>query len=65
MNKTNNEAVYQISDDPRVNNLRILARQLRHNAQLTPEMQEAISDLNAEACKNFNRNQPKTPKRNA
>ncbi len=65
MKKTNDEAIYQISDDPRVNGLRVLARQLRHNAQLTPELQEAISDLNAEACQNFNRNQPKEPKRHA
>jgi hypothetical protein len=63
--KTNDEAIYLISDDPRVNGLRILARQLRHDVALTPELQEAISDLNAEACKNFNRNQPKEPKRHA
>lgn len=66
MKKENkDEAIYQISDDPRVNSIRVLARQLRHDAALTPELQEAISDLNAEACKNFNRNQPQEPKRYA
>lgn len=51
------------SDDPRVNTIRVLARQLRADAALTPELAEAISDLNAEACKNFNRaHKPKNPK---
>ncbi len=58
-------AINTQSDDPRVNKIRELARQLRDNAALTPELQEAISDLNAEACRNFNRNQPEEPKRHA
>lgn len=61
----NNEAIFQVSNDPRVNSVRVLARQLKMNAQLTPELQQAIADLNAEACRNFNRNQPKEPKRHA
>ena len=60
-----NEAIYQVSYDPRVNSIRVLARQLRHDAALTSELQEAISDLNAEACQNFNRAQPPQPKRHA
>lgn len=55
-------AINTQSDDPRVNSIRLLARQLRDDAALTPELQEAISDLNAEACRNFNRNLPKPPK---
>lgn len=65
MNSQNNEAIYKLADDPRVNQIRVLARQLRMNAALTAELQEAISDLNAEACKNYNRNLPKQPKRHA
>lgn len=59
------EAIHQRSSDPRVNSVRALALQLRNGSELTPELQEAISDLNAEACKNFNRNQPQHPKRHA
>jgi hypothetical protein len=58
-------AINTPSDDPRVNSIRQLARHLRDNAALTPELQEAISDLNAEACRNFNRNQTPEPKRHA
>lgn len=60
-----NEAIFQISQDPRVNSVRVLARQLSMNAELTPELQQAIADLNGEACKNFVRNQPKKPKKHA
>lgn len=59
------EALFKNSDDPRVNQIRVLARNLRAGAQLTPELQEAISDLNAEACRNYNRNQPKPPRKHA
>ncbi len=50
------------SDDPRVNHIRRLARELRDGGALTPELQEAISDLNAEACRNFNRAMGPRPK---
>jgi hypothetical protein len=59
------EAIYQRSDDPRVNSVRALAIQLRNGAELTPELQEAISDLNAEACKNFNRAEGPSPEASA
>lgn len=60
-----NEAIFQVSTDPRVNSVRVLARQLKMNAQLTPELQQAIADLNAEACKNFNRTRPTNPRKHA
>lgn len=60
--KTENEAIYHVSADTRVTNVRVLARQIRMGSALTPELQEAISDLNAEACKAFNRSTP-PPKR--
>lgn len=58
-------AINTPSLDARVNAVRMLARQLRDNAELTPELQEAISDLNAEACRNFNRNQRPEPRKHA
>jgi hypothetical protein len=35
--------------------LRQLARQLRSNVELTPELQDAVRDLNAEAAKHQRR----------
>ncbi len=53
------------SSDPRVRTIQLLTQQLAMNAQLTPELQAAIAELNAAACKNFNRNQPKPPRKHA
>lgn len=56
------EAIYEDHPDPRVRAVRRLALELRGGAELTPALQEAISDLNAEACKNFNRANGPQPK---
>lgn len=56
------EAIYEDHPDPRVRAVRTLALQLRGGAELTPALQEAISDLNAEACRNFNRAKGPAPR---
>ena len=65
MKKQPPHAIDTTSADPRVNEIRKVARLVRNGSALTPELCEAISDLNAECAKSAIRNQPPEPRKRA